>query len=111
MREKHFGKDVWLSRKGAIDAGEGVPGLIPGSMSAASYVVVGRHFRSAEVDIPKGSIHRARHSFGTDLLRRGGDLREVQTLMRHSSPATTAIYTAVDEDRLRATINRLGRSA
>lgn len=74
-------------------------------------IVVGRHFRSPDVDIPKGSIHRARHSFGTDLLRRGGDLREVQTLMRHSSPATTAIYTAVDEDRLRATINRLGRSA
>ena len=23
-QEKHFGKDVWLSRKGAIDAGDGV---------------------------------------------------------------------------------------
>ena len=31
-REKHFGKDVWLSRKGAIDASAGKPGLIPGSM-------------------------------------------------------------------------------
>ena len=31
-RRRHFGKDVWLSRKGAIDAGEGVRGLIPGSM-------------------------------------------------------------------------------
>ncbi|SOD72273.1 tRNA-splicing ligase RtcB [Jatrophihabitans sp. GAS493] len=41
-REHHFGKDVWLSRKGAIDAGVGVPGLIPGSMGAASYVVVGK---------------------------------------------------------------------
>lgn len=41
VQERHFGKDVWLSRKGAIDAHEGVPGLIPGSMGAASYVVVG----------------------------------------------------------------------
>jgi tRNA-splicing ligase RtcB (3'-phosphate/5'-hydroxy nucleic acid ligase) len=32
---------VWLSRKGAIDASEGRPGLIPGSMGAASYVVAG----------------------------------------------------------------------
>jgi tRNA-splicing ligase RtcB len=31
-RERHFGKDVWLSRKGAIDASQGTPGLIPGSM-------------------------------------------------------------------------------
>jgi tRNA-splicing ligase RtcB len=42
QRERHFGKDVWLSRKGAIDAHAGVPGLIPGSMGAASYVVVGK---------------------------------------------------------------------
>jgi tRNA-splicing ligase RtcB len=41
-REKHFGKDVWLSRKGAIDASEGTLGLIPGSMGDLSYVVRGR---------------------------------------------------------------------
>ncbi len=29
-QEKHFGKEVWLSRKGAIDASLGKPGLIPG---------------------------------------------------------------------------------
>jgi tRNA-splicing ligase RtcB (3'-phosphate/5'-hydroxy nucleic acid ligase) len=32
---------VWLSRKGAIDASKGRPGLIPGSMGTASYVVEG----------------------------------------------------------------------
>ncbi|TFB46491.1 RtcB family protein [Cryobacterium tagatosivorans] len=41
-RERHFGKDVWVSRKGAIEASTGKPGLIPGSMGTASYVVVGR---------------------------------------------------------------------
>ncbi|MBC7594674.1 MAG: RtcB family protein [Kineosporiaceae bacterium] len=42
VQEKHFGKKVWLSRKGAIDAGKGVPGLIPGSMGTRSYVVEGK---------------------------------------------------------------------
>jgi tRNA-splicing ligase RtcB (3'-phosphate/5'-hydroxy nucleic acid ligase) len=41
-QERHFGKNVWLSRKGAIHAGPGVPGLIPGSMGTRSYVVAGR---------------------------------------------------------------------
>jgi len=39
--ERHFGRDVWLSRKGAISAREGEAGLIPGSMGTASYVVEG----------------------------------------------------------------------
>ena len=41
-REVHYGREVWLSRKGAISAREGQPGLIPGSMGTASYVVVGK---------------------------------------------------------------------
>lgn len=41
QREHHFGKDVWLSRKGAIEATKGKLGLIPGSMGTASYVVEG----------------------------------------------------------------------
>lgn len=41
-QDKIYGKNVWLSRKGAIDAHWGVDGLIPGSMGTASYVVTGR---------------------------------------------------------------------
>ncbi len=41
-KENHFGKEVWLSRKGAIDASAGTPGLIPGSMGTRSYVVTGK---------------------------------------------------------------------
>lgn len=40
--EKHFNKTVWVSRKGAIQADAGRPGLIPGSMGTASYVVSGK---------------------------------------------------------------------
>lgn len=54
-QERHFGKDVWLSRKGAIDAGEGVPGLIPGSMGTRSYVVVGKGNRLALNSSPHGA--------------------------------------------------------
>jgi integrase/recombinase XerD len=73
-------------------------------------VLVGRHFRSPDVDIPSGSIHRCRHSYATDLVRRGVNLKRVQTLMRHSSLTTTSGYAAVDEDELRAAINLLGPS-
>ena len=41
QHERHFGVDLWVSRKGAIEAKKGQPGLIPGSMGTASYVVSG----------------------------------------------------------------------
>jgi tRNA-splicing ligase RtcB len=41
-REHHFGKDVYLTRKGAIRAREGDLGIIPGSMGARSYIVRGK---------------------------------------------------------------------
>jgi integrase len=44
-----------------------------------------------------GSIHRCRHTYATELLRAGVNVRVVQTLMRHQSLASTMIYTAVDE--------------
>jgi site-specific recombinase XerD len=51
-----------------------------------------------------GSIHRCRHTFATQLLRAGVNIRVVQTLMRHESLASTQIYTAVDEDERRDAI-------
>jgi tRNA-splicing ligase RtcB len=53
--EEHFGKQVWLSRKGAISARAGEPGLIPGSMGAASYVVSGRGNRLSLCSSPHGA--------------------------------------------------------
>jgi tRNA-splicing ligase RtcB (3'-phosphate/5'-hydroxy nucleic acid ligase) len=41
-RERHYGEDVWLTRKGAIRAREGELGIIPGSMGARSYIVRGK---------------------------------------------------------------------
>lgn len=53
--ENVFGVDVWLSRKGAIDANEGVRGLIPGSMGASSYVVTGKGDRLSLNSAPHGA--------------------------------------------------------
>jgi tRNA-splicing ligase RtcB len=41
-RERHYGEDVWLTRKGAIRARKGELGIIPGSMGTRSYIVRGR---------------------------------------------------------------------
>jgi len=41
-RERHFGEEVWLTRKGAIRARAGELGIIPGSMGARSYIVRGK---------------------------------------------------------------------
>ncbi|MEO9137455.1 MAG: RtcB family protein [Jatrophihabitans sp.] len=54
-RERHFGRDVWLSRKGAIDAHAGVPGLIPGSMGDLSYVVRGKGHPGSLCSSPHGA--------------------------------------------------------
>jgi tRNA-splicing ligase RtcB (3'-phosphate/5'-hydroxy nucleic acid ligase) len=54
-QEEHFGKKVWLSRKGAIDASAGRPGLIPGSMGTRSYVVSGKGNALALNSAPHGA--------------------------------------------------------
>ncbi|MBM7808340.1 tRNA-splicing ligase RtcB [Geodermatophilus bullaregiensis] len=54
-RETHHGTEVWLSRKGAISARTGQWGLIPGSMGAASYVVVGKGNAEALMSAPHGA--------------------------------------------------------
>ena len=41
-RERHFGADVLVTRKGAVRAGAGELGIIPGSMGTRSYIVRGR---------------------------------------------------------------------
>ena len=42
VKETHFGKAVWLTRKGAVRAGAGELGIIPGSMGAKSFIVRGK---------------------------------------------------------------------
>jgi tRNA-splicing ligase RtcB len=68
QQETHDGVDLWVSRKGAIQATQGQPGLIPGSMGTASYVVTGRGNPLSLESAPHGagrvfSRTRARKTF------------------------------------------------
>ncbi|MDI3331192.1 MAG: RtcB family protein [Micrococcus sp.] len=72
--EYHFGRQVWVSRKGAIRATAGEPGLIPGSMGTASYVVTGKGNALSLNSSPHGagrtySRKKARRTFTLAQLR------------------------------------------
>lgn len=54
-QEEHFGKQVWVTRKGAIRARESDMAAIPGSMGAASYIVEGLGNRDALNSAPHGA--------------------------------------------------------
>lgn len=58
QRENHYGREVWLTRKGAIRADKETKALIPGSMGTASYVVSGLGYAPALRSAPHGAGRR-----------------------------------------------------
>lgn len=59
--EKHFGKNIWIHRKGATSANKGEVGIIPGSMGTSSYIVEGLG--------NKDSFHSCSHGAGRKMSR------------------------------------------
>lgn len=86
-RERHFGEDVWLTRKGAVNASSGKLGIIPGSMGAKSFIVRGKG--NAE------SFHSCSHGAGRKMSR--GAAKRMFTLEDHAA-ATAGIECRKDVD-------------
>ncbi len=80
---------------------ETIPPL-PWSVFAPALIggIVERILERAGITGVPGGTHMFRHSLATALLRRGGNLETVGTVLRHKSPETTAIYAKVDVDML-----------
>ena len=86
-REHHYGKDVFLTRKGAVRARKGDLGVIPGSMGTRSYVVRG-------LGNPE-SFDSCSHGAGRSMSR--GEARRRFTVADHVK-ATAGIECRKDED-------------
>jgi tRNA-splicing ligase RtcB len=85
-REHHFGKNIWVTRKGAVRAREGDLGIIPGSMGVQSYIVRGK-------GNPE-SFHSCSHGAGRRMSR--GAAKKTFTLEDHAK-ATEGVECRKDE--------------
>ena len=112
-KEHHFGKNVWVTRKGAIEAKEGQLGLIPGSMGTKSYVVKGLGNKGALNTAPHGAGRRmsrtkARDTFTMDDFKAQmqaveckmdealideipGAYKDIDRVMEHSKPLVEVV--------------------
>jgi tRNA-splicing ligase RtcB (3'-phosphate/5'-hydroxy nucleic acid ligase) len=85
-RERHFGQDVFVTRKGAVRAGAGELGIIPGSMGAKSFIVRGKGCDE--------SFHSCSHGAGRVLSR--GEAKRRFTVEDHKK-ATEGVECRKDE--------------
>jgi tRNA-splicing ligase RtcB (3'-phosphate/5'-hydroxy nucleic acid ligase) len=87
QQERHFGEDVYVTRKGAVSARTGELGIIPGSMGARSYIVRGKG--NAQ------SFESCSHGAGRAMSR--GEAKRRFTLADHRA-ATEGVECRKDKD-------------
>ncbi len=73
----------------------------PRRLDRRSVARIVKHYAAKAGISKKVTPHTLRHSFATDLLENGADIRSVQALLGHAHLATTQIYTHVTDTRLR----------
>jgi len=88
-----FGKD---KEEKTGDTGRKALGLTPRSIQR----IIKKYCLIAGI-VKQVTPHTLRHSFATDLLQNGADIRSVQTLLGHASITTTQIYTHITNQGLR----------
>lgn len=109
QREVHFGRPLWVHRKGAIAAPAGGRALIPGSMGTASYVVEGlgepTSFGSASHGAGRVMTRKqAHHEITADKLRHSlrrvvFDERRVRSLIEEAPAAYRDIGEVLEDER------------
>ena len=99
--ETHFGEDVWVTRKGAIQAKRGMWAMIPGSMGTRSYIVTGLENPMAFHSAPHGAGRR----YSRTAARKLFTMKDLETAMsgiefRHAQALLDEIpsaYKDIDE--------------
>ena len=104
--EHHHGRDLWITRKGAIRAREGDKGIIPGSMATGTYIVEGLGNERAFSSASHGAGRRmsrgvARKTVTEDELRaamagKAWNEREAKTLLDEAPAAYKPIEDVMD---------------
>jgi site-specific recombinase XerD len=91
-----FGEALFVGYGLSAKKGKDLPRLTPRSVER----IVKKYATRAGIT-RKVTPHVIRHSFATDLLESGADLRSVQALLGHANIATTQVYTHVTDKHLR----------
>ena len=93
-RENHLGRDLWITRKGAIKAGPGDLGVIPGSMGTDTYIVRGR----GNPDSYNSSSHGAGRRLSRGAAKRELDKAGLKAQMKGKTWNADAAGSLIDED-------------
>ena len=93
-REHHLGRDLWITRKGAIKAGAGDLGVIPGSMGTDTYIVRGKGNPASY----NSSSHGAGRRLSRGQAKRKLDPEGLRTAMEGKTWNSWAARALLDED-------------
>jgi site-specific recombinase XerD len=103
--------DQWKAVRSGLPKSDFLFCTLAGGQVGVRYVqkMIKRMARRAGLD-ERVHPHMLRHTFATELLEEGFNIREVQEAMRHADISTTEIYTHVLDEQLRSKIQRRRRS-